>query len=285
MHTTNFRVDVPGTHDGRGMPQGMYTRYTHDPCVSQPARYVKLRNMDQQPQRVNCTDVTWQGRADCRHCGIRHLVLFSGLPETAFDELLRPIDNICYPSGSVLFKEGQRNKGIFSLRGGMVKLQSLNSDGNQRIVRLLGKGAAIGLELLDEEACYRHTAVALTAVDVCRIPLETMQHLNTVYPELCQQVRIRLQENIDWLDEWIMNLSSGTARKRVAHLLLLILEHSGNTGNVIALMGREDMAAIIGTSVETASRIIADLKRRGILSKTGKNEYQCDVAALKAMTR
>jgi CRP/FNR family transcriptional regulator, anaerobic regulatory protein len=241
--------------------------------------------MEKTPQRIYCTDTTWQGRADCRHCNIRHLMMFSGLPESAFDDILSPIDNYCYPGGTVLFDEGKCDRGIFSIRRGIIKMQSLTTDGTQHIVRLLGAGSAIGLELLASEKCYRHTAIALTTVDACQIPLETMLQLDATYPQLCQQVRARLQEDLDRTDRWVIILSSGAARTRVAHLLLLILEYSSIPDHSIDLPGLRDIAAIIGTSVETASRIIADLKRRGILHKTGAHCYQCDVAALEAITR
>jgi len=241
--------------------------------------------MGRKPERSYCTDASWQGRADCTHCHIRHLMIFSGLPESAFDDILSPIDNDCYPGGTVFFEEGKCDRGIFSIRSGIIKMQSLTSDGNQHIVRLLGAGSAIGLELLETEKCYRHTAIALTSVDACHIPLETMQQLDTTHPQLCRQVRARLQEDLDRTDRWVIILSSGAARMRVAHLLLLILEYSNIPNHIIELPGLRDVAAIIGTSVETASRIIADLKRHSILLKTGPHHFQCDVAALEAMTR
>ena len=241
--------------------------------------------MINKPKRTYCTDVTWEGRADCRHCNIRHLMMFSGLPESAFDDILRPIDNYCYPGGTVLFEEGKCDRGIFSIRSGIIKMQSLTTDGTQHIVRLLGAGSAIGLELLAAENCYRHTAIALTTVDACQIPLETMLDLDATHPQLCQQVRARLQEDLDRTDKWILNLSSGAARTRVAHLLLLILEYSSIPNHIIELPGRSDIAAIIGTSVETASRNIAELRRHNILRKTGVHHYQCDVAALESITR
>jgi CRP-like cAMP-binding protein len=241
--------------------------------------------MEKPPQRSYCTDITWQGRADCRHCNIRHLMLFSGLPEHAFHHVLSPIDNICYPAGSVLFEQGDCDKGIFSIRSGIIKLLSLKTDGAQRIVRLLGHGGVIGLELLDAGECYRHTAVALTPVDVCHIPLNTMLQLDASYPQLCQEVRVRLQDDLDRADQWIVNLGSGPARMRIAWLLLMMVEYTSDPEEGIELPGREDMAAIIGTAVETASRVIAELKRCGILRKTGTPRYRCDVAALEAITR
>jgi CRP-like cAMP-binding protein len=235
-------------------------------------------------QRIFCTDAQWVGRADCRHCNIRHLMLFTGLPDEAFDHLLQPIENCIFPAGSILFEEGQNDRAVFSIRSGMIKIMSLTSDGSQRIVRLLGGGAAIGLELLEPGNHYRHSAIAVNEVDACRIPLATMLSLEAEYPQLCPQVRKRLQEHLDRADQWIVTLGTGPARKRVAYLLLLMIEYSTLPNKTIELLGGDDMAAIIGTSAETVSRIIAEFKRRRLLEKVAPNLYRGDVTALQAIT-
>lgn len=51
--------------------------------------------------------------------------------------------------------------------------------------------------------------------------------------------------------------------------------------NKVELLGREDMAAILGVRVEGVSRIIAELKRDGVLRPIGKGFYQYDRTALK----
>ena len=172
--------------------------------------------MNPSQQHIICTDAEWVGRADCRHCNIRHLMLFSGLPDEAFDRLLQPIENCIFQAGSALFEEGRDDHAVFSIRSGMIKMMSLTADGGQRIVRLLGGGAAIGLELLESGNRYRHSAIAVNDVDACRIPLATMLSLEAEYPQLCQQVRKRLQEHLDRADQWIVTLGTGPARKRVS---------------------------------------------------------------------
>jgi CRP/FNR family transcriptional regulator len=240
--------------------------------------------MEQQHKRSYCVDAAWTGRADCSHCTIRHLMLFSDLPDSAFDHHLSPIDNFIFPGGSALFTEGQDDGAVFSIRRGLVKLLSLTPDGDQRIVRLLGAGATIGLEILEAGTSYRHTAVTLNQVNACRIPASTMNSLRDEYPQLCQHTLKMLQNHLDRADQWIVTLGTGPARKRVARLLLLMLQNSTEPAGGIELLGRGDMAAIIGTSVETASRIVADMKRRHLLEKVSGNRYRCDATGLQAIT-
>jgi CRP-like cAMP-binding protein len=210
-------------------------------------------------------------------------MLFSDLPDTAFDHLLQPIDHFVFPRGVTLYEAGDNGRVIYSIRQGLVKLMHYADDGTRRIVRMLGPGASLGLELLDGVEGYRHTAVTVNQVDACRIPLATVNELQSRYPALCNQVRQHLQDHLDRADQWILALGAGPARERVAHLLLMLGEFSTDPNGDIDLLGREDMAAIVGTSVETVSRIIAEFKRGRLLYKVAEDLYRFDKAALQAI--
>ena len=212
-------------------------------------------------------------------------MLFSELPETAFDDVLQPIDHFIFQPDTTLYEIGGNDRVIYSIRQGLVKLLHDTDGGTRRIVRLLGPRASIGLELLDGLEGYRHTAVTFNRVDACRIPLATVKELESRYPELCDRVRQHLQDHLDRADEWIIALSAGPARERVAHLLLMLGDFSTDPNGDITLLGGDDMAAIAGISVETVSRIIAEFKRGDLLYKVAEGLYRCDRAALQAIAR
>jgi CRP-like cAMP-binding protein len=232
-----------------------------------------------------CTNAEWLGRSHCDKCHIRQLMFFSELPDSAFGNLLKPIDHYIYPPGTVLYEAKSQKKFLYSIRRGMVKLVHEAQDGTRRIVRLLGPGAAIGLELLDGNAGYHHTAIAVDQVDLCKIPVETTRQLQSHYPALCKHVGEQLQEQLDLADQWIVALSTGTAKQRVAQLLLIMDEFFADENDSFILLNREDMAAMISISVETVSRMIAAFKRQKILKRYKDNRYQCNVTALQEITR
>jgi CRP-like cAMP-binding protein len=232
-----------------------------------------------------CTNAEWKGRAHCENCHIRQLMLFSKLPESAFEKMLQPIDHFLYPPGSVLYEANTHKKFIYSIRRGMVKLEHVAEDGNNRIVRLLGPGAAIGLELLDGADGYHHTAIAVNQVDLCKIPLSTVKQLEDNHPTLCKQVGQQLQNQLDLADQWIVALGTGTARQRVAQLILVMDEFFANENDAFILLNREDMAAMVGIAVETVSRMIAEFKRQKILHRVKDNLYTCNVTALQKISK
>ncbi len=96
-------------------------------------------------------------------------MLFSRLPDSAFEQLLQPIDHFLYAPGATIYEAGSHKNFIYSIRRGMVKLVHVTKDGSYRIVRLLGQGSAIGLELLDGTDAYHHTAIAIDQVCLMEI--------------------------------------------------------------------------------------------------------------------
>ena len=227
-----------------------------------------------------CTNAEWMGRAHCDKCHIRKLMLFSELPDSAFHQLLHPIDHFMYPPGAVLYEAGTHNPFIYSIRRGMVKLVHTAEDGTNRIVRLLGPGSAVGLELLDGADSYHHSAVAINQVDLCKIPVATVEQLEGKYPVLNEHIVQQLQDQLDLADQWIVALGAGTAKQRVAQLLLVLDKFFADNNDEFILLSREDMAAMIGIAVETVSRMIAEFKRQKILYKTDNKLYMCNTVEL-----
>jgi CRP-like cAMP-binding protein len=217
-----------------------------------------------------------QGQADCLTCPIRDSVLFAGLEATECAALQRPIDDIMLLPQSVLYRAGDPGKAVFTIRRGLLKLVQYLPDGRQRIVRLLRGTDVTGLESLLGQP-YQHDAIVLQQAEVCRIPLEEVQRLDRESPQLHRELLTRWQRALDEADAWLTQLSTGSARARMARLLLRLVvgkEHA------CELFSREDMGAMLGITTETASRIIAEFRRSGALKESSGDTVQCDVRAL-----
>ncbi|CAA7626454.1 Crp/Fnr family transcriptional regulator [Magnetospirillum sp. UT-4] len=218
-------------------------------------------------------EAAWLGRAECRDCGIRHLVLFADLQEADFDLIHLPIEELRVETGGTLYQEGDAGTAAFTIRSGLVKLVQYLADGNQRIVRLLRPGSVAGLEVLAGHP-YEHTAVVLQEALVCRLPREVVERLNRETPRLHRQLMNKWSDSLRLADEWLTDLNTGTARQRVARLFLHLLQVSGD--GRCRLLGREDVGAILSVTTETASRTVADFKRMGVVTEVAGNSFTVD---------
>jgi len=227
----------------------------------------------------NKIQAAWRGQADCLNCGIRHLALFSDLTESDFNLIHRPVDELYLDPGRKLYGQGDEGTHVYTVRAGLIKLEYISTDGGRRIMRLLRRGDAAGLEAVVGEP-YRHSAVVLEAAHVCRIPSEVVQRLNRDTPRLCQQLLERWQRSLDQSEKWLTALTSGPARSRVIRLIGELMEGSQDRDR-FTLITREDMASILGISRESASRAVAELRRGGLIREMGDGYYQADISLLK----
>jgi len=222
----------------------------------------------------------WAGEADCRNCALRTTALFAGLSETDFDLIHDPIDQFDLKPGTTLYKTGDSSAYMYTVRSGAIKLVQYLPDGSQRIVRIVRGADVLGLEAMLDEG-YHHDAIALQRSEVCRFPTRVVRQLSQDNPQLHRELMARWQRALNEADAWLTELSTGSARQRVARLLLrLVRDHDATE---CELFGREDMGAMLGITTETASRTIAGFKRERLLVETRPNRFILDIPNLRRL--
>ncbi len=212
----------------------------------------------------------WAGEADCRNCALRNTALFAGLDETDFEKIHKPIDQFIIPTGSVLYQTNDSAEYLYTIRSGVIKLTQYLSDGSQRIVRLGFSSDVIGLEsiLLPN---YQHNAVALRDSEVCRIPVTIVNTISTDNQALHQELLKRWQSALNEADTWLTQLSTGSAKQRMARLILKLADKYGP--EQCELFSREDIGSMLGITTETASRTIAEFKRNALINQVDNHIY------------
>lgn len=219
----------------------------------------------------------WAGAADCKICSIRETVLFAGLREGDFEKIHHPIDQFIMPPGSILYRAGDTGDRMYTIRSGMIKLVQFLPDGSQRIVRLSRDTDVIGQESLLGQP-YQHDAVILHTTELCSLPVPVVKRLSEENPALHTELLKRWQRALSEADAWLTQLSTGSARQRVARLLLRLVKNYDT--KLCELFSREDMGSMLGVTTETASRTIAEFRRQGLLKETGNNRFICDLQGL-----
>lgn len=230
-----------------------------------------------QPDQI---DNAWHAATKCEQCAIRNLVLFADLTKDDFELLHHPIHELNFATGETLYNQGDNPEAIYTVRSGLVKLVSYLSDGSFRIVRILRQGDVVGLEALDNKH-YLHHAIVLESASFCRLPVGEIKLLNDNSPHLFKQLTARWQRVISDADIWLSKLTSGFAKQRVAHLLIYLSNDCETS--LCYLPGREDMGALLAITTETASRVIAEFKRKGFIKLASPHQAVIDREALTAI--
>jgi CRP/FNR family transcriptional regulator len=178
-----------------------------------------------------------------------------------------------YPTGAVLFAEGQAPRGMFIVRRGRVKLSICGSDGRTLILRIVEAGGALGVAAV--VAGYKYEATAetqepceisfLRQSDLLRLmrqhgelALWVTQHISHDYASTCREIR-----------DLIL---SDSASEKLARLLVGWLDQNTDARNPSQMklaLTHEEIGQMIGTSRETVSRLFAGFKKQHLIQQTG----------------
>ena len=224
----------------------------------------------------------WSGHADCAHCPVRASALFSVLEPAQIALVQGSLDDLRFAAKQALFHQGARSDALFTVREGALKLVRHGVDGSARIVRIVKPGDLVGLEVLSDRD-YDASAIAIGPVRVCRLPLATLERLKAMDGDLCHRMLEMASNALSEAQGWLAELTAGSApaRVRVARLLLRLRTREQSTE--IFRLASADIAAILGITVETASRAVASFKRTGLLMRPtpGSAVIPADINGLK----
>lgn len=200
----------------------------------------------------------------CAKCAVREHALFGALDHDGLDRIHTHIASHEYAADTVILRAGDVGDSLFTIRSGIVRFERSTEAGERRIVRLAGRSDLIGQESLLRLA-HQDDVIACTEVHVCRIPRSLVQELGHAEEAITQELMRRWQTALGEAQAWMTNLSTGPAARRMLHLVEKLQAHADGRG-LIWLPRREDMGAMLDMTFETASRLVSQLKREGILT-------------------
>jgi CRP/FNR family transcriptional regulator, anaerobic regulatory protein len=224
----------------------------------------------------------WEGEADCRNCTLRESALFSSLTEDDFSIVHDQVEQVTMNPGEILYKIADPGYHLFTVRSGLVKLVHYLPDGTQRIVRLAFSTDVIGLEMMVGQY-YLHEVVALRTTELCRYPIAAVNRMCETNSDLHNDLISRWQRALSEAEASLVLLSTGTAKRRMANLMLRLLDGEGSSECI--LFSREDIGSILNMTVETASRTISEFKRQGIMKEIRNNHFDLDIPAMEIIAK
>jgi CRP/FNR family transcriptional regulator, anaerobic regulatory protein len=141
-------------------------------------------------------------------------------------------------------------------------------DGRRAIMGFIYPGDVLGVSF---QSRYLFTAEGVTDVKVRRFSRNRFFSLVNESPELRPQLFAVMCDEMSAAQDQVLLLGRKSAEERVVSFLLAVHRKNG-TGNAVELpMSRLDMADYLGLTIETVSRMMTALTRRGLISATGRH--------------
>lgn len=198
---------------------------------------------------------------------------FGDLSPAVADALEQEAITATYPTGAVLFTEGQTARGVFIVRRGRVKLCICGSDGRTLILRMVDAGWPMGLAAVVSGRPYEATAETLEPSELSFLRHNDLLRLMRAHGELALWVTQHISLDYSATCREIRDLFlSDSASEKFARLLVGWLDQNAearNPSQVKLALTHEEIGQMIGTSRETVSRLFAGFKKQHLIQQNG----------------
>jgi CRP/FNR family transcriptional regulator, nitrogen oxide reductase regulator len=199
------------------------------------------------------------------------VALFTGLSQQQLEGIDKRMVSLSWAAGDPLFTAGELADHLYVLAAGQAKLSQPRPGGQEVVVDLLTPGDLFGALSILGQPVYPETAWALTTTCALRIDAQSFREILAEHPEVALRVLDDVAGRLAQARSDVGQQSTSTVAQRVATTLLRLAdklgqERSGNRGTLLQLpLSRADLAAMVGSTAESVSRVMSRLRKDGII--------------------
>ena len=226
---------------------------------------------------------------NCLACGLRKNDWFCALSPNGLRSVGEASHITTYPGGALLFVEGQDPRGVYVLCSGKAKLSTTSREGKVLILRIAEAGEVLGLSAGISGQPFELTAETTEPCQVNFIERSALIERIEKSGELGLRSSLALSQEFQsaYRDIHDLILARSSAGK-LARLLLSWLPQRQMPAaapeiRIQAALTHEEMAQMIGSSRETVTRLIGELKKKEFIRLDGSTLVIQNRVALEAL--
>lgn len=192
---------------------------------------------------------------------LRRTTIFRRLPTNDRQRLAAVASVRSYEKGALIFSEGDPSDQLYTVVSGRVKVFKTTPRGADVILEIFGPGDPVGAVAVYEARPYPASAVALEPTTCLLLSRHAFFSLLETYPTMVRGLLTGLTHRLVELTNRLAELSGGRIEARLARFFLKLATDIGQQrpdGIFIPLaLSRQELADMIGTTIETAIRIMS----------------------------
>lgn len=217
---------------------------------------------------------------------LRRVPMFRDLSDEELDEVSSITIRRTYRKKTAVFHEGGESEAVYFVKEGLVKTFKTDENGHEHIVSLLKPGDLFPHTGLFHAEPYPATAEAIVDTVLLAMPMKPFEHFLIHTPQVAVKMMRVMSEKIRELQEKLQGLTGQDVQDRFRSFLLKLAENYGTeNGNEVRIdipMTHQDIANAVGTTRETVTRLLNQLKKEGVMDTGRTGFFIRDPAALRA---
>lgn len=192
--------------------------------------------------------------------------LFSGLSAGDLAIIAQHTVIRTFPANTVVLLEGEKSETFYMIIEGKVKVFASEDDGNEVILSIQSRGEFFGEMTLVDDAPRSASVVTIQPTTLMTMSRAAFLECLSAHPEVAYNLIRILIARVRSLTDNIKSLALLDVYGRVARTLLSLAAPVGNGLIVQQKLTHQEIANMVGASREMVTRILKDLKDRGVIS-------------------
>ena len=215
----------------------------------------------------------------CDLCVVRNRAICASLDSSELEALNAIGRRRTLQPGESLIWEGEDSVLVANVIEGVLKLATGTEDGREQIVGVVYPSDFIGRPF---GATAAHGVTALTEARVCVFNRRDFDAFAREHPGLEHKLLERTLGELDRTRRWMLLLGRKSASEKVASFLLEMSERLSNTtcktvGDLVTTsftlpFSRQQIADVLGLTIETVSRQFTRLKQDGLIDLPSRRD-------------
>lgn len=206
---------------------------------------------------------------------LKKIPIFSTLNDEELKEIQSYLSKENFKKKQEIFSEGDPSDWFYILISGKVKITKMSVDGREIIIELISPPDFFGGFAVLKGFPYPANAVAMEDSNVIKISRHNLLKVIDRFPNVMYDMTANLGDRIREFHDTLKNIALERVESRIAALLLKLSDKTGEKKNKTILINmrltKQDIAEMVGTTVETTIRVMSKFKKSGFIDdKDGK---------------
>ena len=219
---------------------------------------------------------------------IKKVSIFNALSSEDIKEISRYLIPDTFTKKEFIFSEGDPSEWLFVVKKGKVKITKLSHEGKELILEIVPSHEIFGGIAVVRGFPYPANAVAMEDTEVLKMSRKNLLSVMDRFPNLMYCMAMNIGDRIKGTHETLKSIALEKVESRIASLLIKLSDKAGEKKpegiEINMKLTKQDIAEMVGTTVETSIRTMSKLTKAGhITAKSGKIIIR-DLDRLKSLT-
>jgi CRP/FNR family transcriptional regulator len=219
---------------------------------------------------------------------IRQVSIFSTLTSQEAKEIEPYLHTERYNKKESVFSEGDPSDWLYIVKTGKVKITKISHEGKEIILEVISPLDFFGGIAVMRGFPYPANAVAMENTELLKISRKNLLHIMDRFPGLMYCMATNIGDRIKGSHETLKSIALEKVESRIASLLIKLSDKAGEKtpeGVLINMkLTKQDIAEMVGTTVETSIRTMSKLKKAGLVSSKAGKILIRDLEKLRSLT-